>query len=537
MEHFNINSSKLSLSRNQTILSAFLNLLDVKYTKSYANKLYNEHPYKYSLFGLSKMLSEYKIQNIGIKISNKDTGIKDIETPFIAHAGNEFVLVYKINDKKTHYLWQDKQIKIETEYFKSIWSGVVLLAEPNEESIEPNYEQNRKIEWINQIKAILLPVIISSLLIFSSIKTGIFSNLGMILTMITNFIGLYISCLLLMKQIHIQSEYADKICSLFKKSDCNNILESKEAKLWGVISWSEIGFGYFTSNLIVILYFPYLISYSALIGCCALIFSFWSIWYQKIKVKQWCPLCLIVQLLFGILLILYICFNFIIIPLFIIEHLFIVGCIYSIPILATNLICSKLGLNSKMQNLVQQTNSLRMRDEVIVALLKKQSYHKVDITNSKILLGNPQAKIWITILTNPHCEPCGFMHRRIEMILNKVGEKICIQYIFSSFNKELENSNKQLIAVYFNHTVKETNKIFYNWFTGGKYKKEAFFQHYSVNQGTEEVKNEFDNHNRWKDAAGFTATPTILVNGYILPREYRIEDIIYFIDIKEIQYL
>ena len=51
--------------------------------------------------------------------------------------------------------------------------------------------------------------------------------------------------------------------------------------------------------------------------------------------------------------------------LFSIESLFIVGCIYSILILVVSFICPKLGLDSKIQNLVQQTNSLRMRDEVL----------------------------------------------------------------------------------------------------------------------------------------------------------------------------
>lgn len=70
-------------------------MLNVKHTKKYADKLYNEHPYKYSLFGLSKMLSEYKIPNAGIEILNKESGLKELEVPFIAYAGNEFVLVYE----------------------------------------------------------------------------------------------------------------------------------------------------------------------------------------------------------------------------------------------------------------------------------------------------------------------------------------------------------------------------------------------------------------------------------------------------------
>lgn len=81
--------TNLSLNKNQTILSAYLSLLKVKHTARYANKLYNEHPYKYSLFGLSKMLSEYKVPNAGVELLDKEQGISDLEAPFIAYAGNE----------------------------------------------------------------------------------------------------------------------------------------------------------------------------------------------------------------------------------------------------------------------------------------------------------------------------------------------------------------------------------------------------------------------------------------------------------------
>jgi len=81
------------------------------------------------------------------------------------------------------------------------------------------------------------------------------------------------------------------------KSDCNNVLESDAAKLWGVFGWSEIGLGYFTANVLLILYLPFTIYYLAIIHIFTLPYSFWSVWYQKVKARQWCPLCLIVQVL------------------------------------------------------------------------------------------------------------------------------------------------------------------------------------------------------------------------------------------------
>ena len=73
--------------------------------------------------------------------------------------------------------------------------------------------------------------------------------------LLLNLFGVYISYLLVLKQLHIQSQYADKICSLFSKSDCNNVLESDAAKLWGFFGWSEIGLGYFSANILLLTFY------------------------------------------------------------------------------------------------------------------------------------------------------------------------------------------------------------------------------------------------------------------------------------------
>lgn len=522
---------KLSLNSNKTIFSTFIELLNVKYSQWFADKLYNEHPYKYSLFGLSKMLLEYNIENVGVNITNKRKGIKELEVPYIAHVGDEFVVVFKKDDEKISYLWQGKQIDVTIDRFIEVWSGIVLLAESNEKSVEPNYVENQRKEWLGKIRVFLLFFIVSGMLLSLYVGEELFSNCGYSLSILINLVGIYICSLLTLKQMHVKSNYADKLCSLFKKSDCNNILESKEAKLWGVIGWSEIGLGYFISNILILFWFPQLISYLSIIGCCALVFSFWSIWYQKIKVKQWCPLCLVVQLLFWLLCIVNFFFGFITLPSFAFEQILAVACVFLIPALCINIIYPKLELSHKVQNLIQEMNSIKMRDEVIVALLRRQPFHEVHKSDSKIIFGNAQADIWITILTNPHCEPCGFMHQRVEKLLDKVGHKVCVQYIFSSFNEELEVSSEFLISSYLSASSDEVMYIFADWFKGGKYRKEEFFKQHPQNIDADLVKTELENHKKWKEAARLSATPTILINGYLLPRDYRIEDVAYFTEI------
>lgn len=67
------------------ILDTFLNLTKVSHTKTYSYQYFHEHPHKYNLYGLSSMLTDYGIENLGLKLANKDE-IYSIDCPFIAHS-------------------------------------------------------------------------------------------------------------------------------------------------------------------------------------------------------------------------------------------------------------------------------------------------------------------------------------------------------------------------------------------------------------------------------------------------------------------
>jgi hypothetical protein len=88
-------------------------------------------------------------------------------------------------------------------------------------------------------------------------------------------------------------------------------LESEAAKLWGIFGWSEIGLGYFAANVIILLFLPHLITYSVIINILTLPFTVWSVWYQKVKARQWCSLCLIVQILLWTIFIINLAFGYI----------------------------------------------------------------------------------------------------------------------------------------------------------------------------------------------------------------------------------
>ena len=104
---------------------------------------------------------------------------------------------------------------------------------------------------------------------------------------------------------------------------------------------------------------------------------------------------------------------------------------------------------------------------------------------------------------------------------------MCVQYIFSSFAGQLDISNKYLISAYKNYDQKTAQTILNEWFNSGKHTKEEFAKKYNLTID-EAVEQEFLSHKNWKETHRLALTPTILVNGYKLPINYKIEDLRYF---------
>ena len=169
-------------------------------------------------------------------------------------------------------------------------------------SIEPDYATHRKRDIMDSLPGIALGVATIVILAITYLHNELYHKLYISTLLILNFIGLYLSWLLIQKQLRIHSSYGDKICTLFGKHDCNNVLETDAAKIGGVLSWSEVGTGYFTANVLTLLFLPKVIGVLAIINTVALLYSFWSVWYQKTKAHQWRGLCLCVQALFRVAL-------------------------------------------------------------------------------------------------------------------------------------------------------------------------------------------------------------------------------------------
>lgn len=69
------------------LVSIILKENGVMHTQTYVDKLYNEHPYRDTMFGIVDMLREYGIESIGINANTKDIGL--LSVPSVIDVSNE----------------------------------------------------------------------------------------------------------------------------------------------------------------------------------------------------------------------------------------------------------------------------------------------------------------------------------------------------------------------------------------------------------------------------------------------------------------
>lgn len=517
------------------ILETFLDELEVRHTHAFASRLYNEHPHRNDMLGLKMMLSKYGIESIGVKYNDKR--LEELVYPCILHINGGFVIGKNIDKGILEYIWKGRTFKKKSTDFNSIWTGNTLIPRNMEKAAEPNFKFNQKREFIERGKYVLLLLLPLILTLYGCIENRIWTNIIKLSAIIIHIAGYAVCILLMQKQLFKESRPADRICSLFHQKDCNNVLLSDKAKVLDTFSWSEIGISYFIITSLFLALSPSSFTALSVIGWSAMPYGIWSVWYQYKVIRQWCILCVVVQILiwfYGTMTLLYF-FHFTKDMGFTFNNVLIYNIAYIsifiiLALIVVHLITEFVHIQKEYTETKQRYNAAKSDKEMFIAKLHQKEMYLTTDEDSSIIMGPRDAELRITVLTNPHCNPCALMHERIKRLLSECkNHSISVQYIMSAFNDDLQNSNRFLIAIYQQMEYESAMKVYDLWYKKGRYHADEFFSKWNIDLNTPEVKIEMEKHRRWKERTKLVATPTLLINGFLFPDDiYEIEDIVNF---------
>ena len=524
---------------------AFLKLLNVKVNKETVNETLQNHPDWPSLLCVGDSLNKWHIPNGAGRIDTRN--IEDLPTPFIAYTHSRetpLSIITGVTETTVNVLKKEynKIISENKEAFLKNWDGVYLIAEPNEKSGEVNFEATKRDSFIHSLIPIAaFTAIIGFFILFlnrvidmSAISTAV-NEIGVYIQFSILLIGVITTSLLLWYEIDRNNPLLQKVCSGITKGDCNAILTSKESKLFSWLSWSEVGFFYFTGGLLTLLFADNVVNNSMVlllgINILALPYTIFSVYYQWRVAKQWCVLCLVVQglLILGVAnLILGDFFSY---PpnlslLFIVK----VSLSYLLPAFVWYSLKPYILNLQEAKNTKREYLRIKFNAEIYETLLKKQKKITVSTEGVGIDIGNPLAQNTLIKVCNPYCGPCAKAHPVIDSLLeNNSNLKVKIIFTSSNINDFMATPVKHLLSIAEKQNESLTKQALDDWYLPEKKDYEEFVKKHPLSTSLDTQNNKMVEMKAWCDQTDIAVTPTFFVNGYQLPDAYNIQDLQYFL--------
>ncbi len=511
------------------VINLLIEHLQVTVTNTSVREQLQIHPDYPSLLSLSDTLDTWHIQNAALKLQPEQ--FKELEAPFVAHLysnDGEFVLVTSLDKENVNFTdGAFKQYQVAYHDFYRLWSGIVLVAEATEQSGEKDYQYKRKQEQLASLRIHTFILLFSSI-VFLSILQKAFTDWREYLFIANQLFGFIICVLLFTVQWGFGNALVNNFCQIGKTGNCNNILNSSASKLFGWLSWSEVGLLYFSGSFLAILMLP--VNHWVLLkilNILALPYTVWSVYYQARVAKSWCVLCLMVQALLWIEFIINypITFN----DVLTINEIIVTIQAFGIPTILWLFIKPLIIQSNKLNKTQQALQKFKSNPALFQALLVNQKEVSLPSLSGiqTIHLGSPIANNTILMVSNPFCKPCAKAHKDLEEVLRD-NPHLKAEIIFLTCG---DTDGKRLdIAQHLLALQASSNNIanaLDDWYAEGINNIEAWKKKYPIAEVNQPYFIEMAKaHCDWCSFANITATPTFFINGFEKPSIYELADLV-----------
>ncbi len=508
----------------QNNIEQIIKHLGVNVTANTLKTAFKLHPDYPSLSTLSDVLSEWKIDNLAVKISSHQ--LQEITYPAIAHVEDgldeHFVLLQSLNNQQVNY-WDSEigNITEPLELFTSKWKGITLLIEKSEKSGEPDFEKISRKETFENIEKWIGFISLGLIGLGGFVISGTFQNA---LLWLIICLGTAVSTIILLGEYGIKSPTIEKLCNLNSQTNCDTVFASSGSKLFQYFSWAEIGFCYFMGTCVftIIVFLTHnilMLNTLTLASLFALPYTIFSVYYQRYIIKKWCTLCLIIQLILVLEFIILFTNNKLEIQTLSSSCFLIISFLF--PISIWLFVKPSLEKARILPDLKRSLMAYKYNTGVFMSYLENQ--HAASVGFSPIILGNEEAPVLITMVSNPYCGPCAKAHEALDSILSGYSDYVKVEFIFIGGNRANEVI-KHICSLDKSQTYNALN----DWYKIVNYAKWA--REYPT-QITEDSESQFNRFASWSNITQITHTPTFFINGKELVSPYTIQDLKYHVKV------
>lgn len=453
--------------------------LSIRSSVGAAQKAYYASAHRDTLLGVKESLAHYGVEVTAVRVESRDLSL--LTFPAIVVENGTICVIHEV-PPSTYWLHQH-------------WNGVALLVKDSSKAAEPGgYVQNKMRELIQWY----LPDAIVYFSLLVALITLLFTD-RWVMTLLAAIHGLaaYFSYQTILEE-----------CS----GSCSKVTTSAASKLLGLYSLSTIGFSYFITHLLLLLFAPSYYPILLVLNVVAILFPFWSIAYQAFVTKAWCKYCLAIQLLlvtaFALSWSPCAWSELTLLPLLQVIALM------SLLFYATHRF-QQLYLVSKKypHSLFEQMHDL-FKDEVVKERLLRQNGAIDTIHASSLLFLNPAAENELLIYISPFCKYCKELFEQIERWKERgILENYRVVLVLQD-DEESRFLSGCVIGNYLHKSPDIAWALLKRWFT--KANKKSLITHYLEEYASDSgVKRELKRQKDWVEHHNLSSTPVVLLNGYL----------------------
>lgn len=510
----------------EQIVSSFLLYLKIPISSGYVERLIQSHPNYPSLLSIADIFERLGVQYYVRKLMKDE--LNSLAFPYLLHLDRGQGELVAIKN--------ERDLKEKQDDFR-FWKGTVIQAAP---TFHIRDHENNRLYSEEKVSKRILWILITAICGLQSIALLKSFSWPVLSLSLTSVMGLVIGFLLQSKDLGKRFEALEVFCNNSKNMDCDKVLTSNKAKFFGLIKFSDLVLAYFVLQLALLLSMSAVPSYQSpfftvtlVMSISTLPFIIYSISYQYVQ-KSACALCLAVD---AILLIQVIIFSFsyfqgmygLAFDSYYVGSMSLLA--FVIVVASIQLVKSLISKDSGLHQAAIAATRIKHSTSVFTYLLFQQKKIDTRAFPQEISLGNRNASVRIIMASNLFCNPCKSQHEQAKHLLNTYPDKVLltIRFVYAKNNPSSLEAVKYFLDSWLRRCNPSdgstTESLLNNWYALMNLEKfkELFPMESNKLSSCERLATL---HSEWVDEAGITETPTFFINGFSLPKGYRIEDLI-----------
>ena len=508
--------------RLENLIVRWLHHLGIPVSSHFVKEKLLSHSDYPSLLSITDALDELGIENAAFVVDKER--LNEVPVPFLAHTtaeGGEFILVTDL-----------KKLLNEQPDFNKHWDGVIVAVEkPERWNNAENAEflsTEKKQKQFFRLTAVLI-IIISAISLWNQFSWQYFGLL------ITSLAGFGVAVLIMQHELGISNELTEQLCAAGKNMDCDAVMHSKGSKIFKWVNWADSGIIYF-SSVFLLLTISFLTGtirsfemLLALLATCSLPFTLFSVFYQWRIVKKWCPLCLatVVLLWMQFIVLSPAALNLTKGGWSMFSNNTILFAFFLFTVISGTwfqLIKPVLQKNKALTDTNFSLQRIKNNPEIFEVLLQQQTRVATTPFENDLQIGNSEASLKVIIVSNPYCPPCVKAHEILYNLTKRIEMSLTVRFVvYKNNNKDdVQQAVDYILQLLTKKPTSYKAMVLNDWYKLRSLEK--FMKEYPLNDNTN-IQDQLEELEKWTQENRLTATPTIFINGYKIPKGYDLFDL------------